>query len=288
VKDASRTRTRPSRAGLGRMLRPMALGAATVLAAGLILAAGSPASAAPRGKALTPAEIEARIATYKKAHPNDLVGLDKFQQTLGASPTWYLPAGATAPISASAAQALLDSAGQMGPTAVPVDAFTVGISGTWYASSSQWRIAGSWNFRDNYVNGSDPDDVSELTADPSMCINKAMSTFFYIYNYTGTQQTSNWYLYDSGVSHPTTVVRINDGVSGFVTNFDHGEHVTYFGKASSGCSSNRVRAAYKYEHNQDYSSNSISISVAWNFLSISYSGSGGSSLQKSSQVFDHS
>lgn len=252
-------------------------------------AVGTAAAAAPSPspvRPLTAAEREARISTYKSAHPDDIVGLDLFQQSMGARPTWHLLPGMTQAVSSTEAASIIASRkGSVGPLAVPTDSFSVGISGTYYPSWPDWRIAGSWNFRDNYVNGSDPDDVSNNAADPARCFNETEITFFYIYDYTNVQR-SNWSLYDAGLTQPNTTVKINDGVSAFVTNFDHGEHVTYYEKSNASCSGSRIRAVYKYEHNQDFSSNSIGISIGWGLLNLSYSGSGGSTLQKSSGIFD--
>lgn len=240
----------------------------------LLLTNGGSATAAAAaknvGKGTGVAALELKIKLYRQAHPGDIVGLDRFEQSLGATPMMTLDraTGRLIPVAQRS-----PNGSPFIPMSTPTDAFNLtGPYANWWGPgcgagcSNAWRIEGDWNYRDNYVNGSDPDNVSSV-AGSGVCF-RAGDTFFGVYDYKGGNHTSLAYLYDAELNG-SSVVRINDSVSGFMLYSDNGWHATWFVKAS-GCYNNNFYAKYLYEHNQ--AGGSITgIDFSWPSLTVHYS-----------------
>lgn len=168
--------------------------------------------------------------------------------------------------------------------AVPVDAFRV--SSSWYHVQAQdgewWTFNGRWNFRDNYVNGSAPDDASGIATSsmPSKCWRQSGDRV-YAANYRGNSTSSA--AYRRSATYSKSVWGLRDRVSGFVLNVDHGTHSISYRRVGYGCSLKYARGRYYYEHNQDGGGGwGFSITIA--AFSLSYSGNSGSKLQKASAL----
>ncbi|WFE31757.1 hypothetical protein [Micromonospora sp. WMMD975] len=113
--------------------------------------------------------------------------------------------------------------------AVPTDAFTVSMTLN-YDLYLNRVVTGSWNFRDNYVNGSDPDDVATIQTNLGGGCFRTGSLVRHAADYTGADYT---------------------GQTG-----------------ASGCGSTKLGAQFQYEHNQD-GSGGFSASAGWGVFSIS-------------------
>lgn len=218
-----------------------------------------------------PADIQEQVEAYRQAHPTDLEGLDAFQQSLGAEPMQvYVGAEASGPVGAAEAERLLAAPSSMMSNAslaadVPIDAFDVFLTVTRYADPyvNQVNAVGSWNYRDDYVNGSAPENISSL-ARSTTCYTTG-NTYLNAYDYQGNDYSSQTYLSDGGLNG-TTVGRVRDVTSGFALLTDNGTHSTWY-EAAVGCED--FAAEYRYEHNQD--GNGItSISADLGVLTVSY------------------
>ncbi|OLF15653.1 hypothetical protein BU204_20650 [Actinophytocola xanthii] len=167
---------------------------------------------------------------------------------------------------------------------VPINAFAV--TGAWYHTQDQygewWTAMGNWNFRDDYVNGSNPDDASGLATDDvdKNCWQNdgdTLSAYDYQNNY-----------YDQTYRHTATVNesvwQIRDRTQGFVLKSDHGTHLLHFRRIGYGCD-NKMVAGYHFEHNQDGDASSWGVSISVGVMSLSYSGDAGDTLKKSTPVF---
>lgn len=262
--------------------RPTALVLAA-LAAGTVLTTTVPAAtafAAPAAKTTSFDYDGFNVSTgrFKALHPDDIVGLKREYATWGVQlQTVTIPALGVRSASPEAAQAAINRAKTVAPQAVPVDAFSVrgGIS---LLSNGQYLVEGDWNFRDNYVNGSAPDDLAELAV-RSSCYRIA-STRTYAADYQGVDYTSRTYISKTDTSGDT-VAGVRDTASGFKLLTDNG-NVRYF-MSSRSCVTRDFDAAFNYEHNQD-GGNIISFSFGFGFINVNYGG-GPSVLEKSSGTF---
>ncbi|SMD23092.1 hypothetical protein SAMN05660733_07101 [Lentzea albidocapillata] len=150
--------------------------------------------------------------------------------------------------------------------AVPVDAFNVSVQFIPVVGPPRRiKARGNWDFRDNYVNGSNPDDMSSVSVKLQGCM-RILGTTTLTYDYRGNQTANAAYLKDSGLSTGAPISGIRDRVSGFVTNFDHGFTEVL---VQNDCAAAQIGAAYAFEHNQD-SNAGLSASAGWGFLSIAY------------------
>jgi hypothetical protein len=165
---------------------------------------------------------------------------------------------------------------------VPTDAFTVWVSNQRDLYNGR-RVVGNWNFRDNYVNGSAPDDVATIQTNlGDGCFRPTSNGLSYrVSDYTGAVQSGLLYIDDGGVNG-SPILGIRDKVSGFKLLVDNGYFVSnYSVTGKSGCSSStKMGAQFQYEHNQD-GGNGFNASAAWGFFSIGYTNPG-SKLRKGS------
>lgn len=112
---------------------------------------------------------QAEIDAYTDAHPTDYTGIDKLLTKYGLPPMQVRINGIDRDLTSAEAEAELaareaakpqaTSAGTL--AAVPTDAFSVAMTLN-YDLYLNRVVTGSWNFRDNYVNGSNPDDVATV------------------------------------------------------------------------------------------------------------------------------
>lgn len=235
-------------------------------------------------------DFQDKTSKYREAHPDDLVGLDRLQQSLGAGPMRITyPLVRSEPFSAAEAQRLVLKARltQGGPAqdtgfrglkgrAIASDAFTLSNELFGSISPDEKISRGNWNFRDNWSGGANPVDISDLQLSASCWV--IGSVGWNAYDYNGNNRSNYVSLRDGGLNN-TSVLNVTDQVSGFVIPTDHGSHINYLRR--NGCGGTPIRTQYKYEANQQGSITSVSASFG--FLGVGYSGLG-ASLQKGTQV----
>lgn len=255
-----------------------ALGCA--LAAAFVVTTPALASAEPvKSQAQVWEEQNAEIDRFGREHPQDLAGLERLVEKYTGQKTQVSVNGVDGMLTGEQAQKVLDGrraawkkADEQGGEAtvmgaVPVDAFNVGVQFVPVVGPPRRiKARGTWDFRDNYVNGSNPDDMSSTSVKLQGCM-RIISTTTLTYDYQGNQTANAAYLKDSGLSSGAPISGIRDRVSGFVTNFDHGFTEVL---VQNDCAAGQIGAAYAFEHNQD-SNAGLSASAGWGFLSISYS-----------------
>lgn len=195
------------------------------------------------------------VAQYAAQHPHDYVGLERTIVAHVGDSVTFAVAGRGG-VSAVEAQQLYRQAtaqgenGAAGVLDVPANSFNV--TGSWYHIRDQygewWNATGNWNFRDNYVNGSDPGDASGIAADVPDCWvpdGEWISAFDYQGNrYGGALIRQNAPL-------TASVYDVDDATSGFKLLTDNGSHTLSFKRHSTGCAGQPLQARYYYEHNQD-------------------------------------
>jgi hypothetical protein len=165
----------------------------------------------------------------------------------------------------------------IGILAVPTNAFSVSLT-LLYDLYLNRVATGFWNFRDDYVNGSAPDDVATVQSNLGGNCFRTGALVLRAYDYTGANYSGQTYISDGGVNG-SPIMGIRDRASGFRLLTDNGYlRVTYNRTNRAGCSSVQLGAAFQYEHNQD-GSGGFSASAGWGFFNISYSNSG-STLRK--------
>lgn len=227
------------------------------------------------------AAANAEIERYGQEHPLDLAGLERLVVKHTGKKTQVAVNGVEGTLSGADAQKILDArvaawdkadSGTQGESgilgAVPVDAFNVSVQFIPVVGPpARIKARGTWNFRDNYVNGSAPDDFSSVSLKLASC-QRILSTTTLTYNYNNQNTANVAYLKDAGLSTGAPISGVRDRVSGFVTNFDHGFTEVL---VQNDCGSAQIGAAYAFEHNQD-SNASVSVSAGWGALSLSYSG----------------
>lgn len=240
------------------------------------------------------AAFNAEVDAYVANHPDDWTGLDNLRQKLwGAPPIEVSLEGVDGPVSAAQADAIIQEreaaweagaaqrqSGDISLMSVPSDAFTVAF--VWLTEApgpgSGINAFGTWNFRDDYVNGSNPHDVAaiRLTYD-DQCVDMGTTTWNTL-RYDQVE-TGAGYLYDGGVGTNAPIVNFEDSASGFMLNVDHGfvKH-----RLTAGCGPTNLQGMFTYEHNQDALGSISGISASWGGLSVSYTGAP-ATLQKSSQ-----
>ena len=173
----------------------------------------------------------------------------------------------------------------IGILSVPLDAFDVSHTGMagcgGLADECGSVITGLWNFRDNYVNGSDPDDISALALEyDTNCVEQTPDSVT-VSDYAGQDYSHKAYRQSS--SSTSNVWGINDDTTGFKLNSDHGSHSLALVWHRDTCGTPPIRASYHFEHNQD-GNGGWSASVGLGSLSVSYTGNGGNILQKGTQI----
>ncbi|MDX3385875.1 hypothetical protein PV682_31110 [Streptomyces niveiscabiei] len=239
------------------------------------------ADAAPR---TAKERAAAAYAESWREHPGDYLALERAVTDAGGDSLRFdVPAVGLHGATAAQVQEAYDRAASTKD--IPTDAFQV--SGSWYHTQDQygewWTASGQWNFRDDYVNGSDPDDASGLAVD---------DVDFKCWQNDGSNLlAADWQNnpYDQMWRHTATktenVWNIDDATQGFAMKADHGSHLLHFKRIGYGCDdSQKFSASYHYEHNQDGNGGwGVSITVLG--MSLSYTGSGGDTMQKSTDIY---
>lgn len=229
--------------------------------------AAAPTASAERAPATDP------LLAYAEQNPHDFIGINALaEQQLGQS-IQFSVSGVDGPVDAATADLMSNQAPQEGVAAraVPTDAFSV--VGYWPPTPGcTATYMGTWNFRDDYVNGSAPDDFASIMFDFSNRCLTAVSTTYNSYYYDGERTTDSVaYLKNGGVGG-APIVGLRDAVSGFKLNVDHG-HISSTVTRKLGCDTQSFGAQFAYDHNQDGgSAGSVSASFIGG-LSIGYSGS---------------
>lgn len=131
--------------------------------------------------------------------------------------------------------------------------------------------------RDNYGNGSAPDDVATIGVQLNECLQIGQTTVIARDHGGHPAGPNTRYVRDAGING-SAVVGIRDQVSGFVQNANNGIVTTTVEK-KPGCGPTPTRGQFIYDHNQDGGS-VLNVSAGFGFLSVSYNGST-AALQKS-------
>lgn len=247
--------------------------AITVLGAIAVVATGQTAALAKDWRIAAQAEIDA----YADANPRDFVGIDKLLAKYGLPPMKVRINGIDRDLTSAEAEAELAAreagkpeATPIGTLAVPTDAFSVAMT-LYYDLYLNRVVTGSWDFRDNYVNGSDPDDVATVQSNLGGNCFRTGTIVRKAADYAGADFTGQTYVEDGGVNG-SPIFGIRDRASGFRLLTDNGYFkVTYNKTGASGCGSAQLGAQFQFEHNQDGTSG-FSASAGWGFFSVSYSG----------------
>ncbi|HSV65941.1 MAG TPA: hypothetical protein VLJ59_08570 [Mycobacteriales bacterium] len=239
----------------------------------------------PTTQGLTPAQLR-EVDQFELAHPLDLAGLERLVTGYTGRPLQVRLNGVDQPLDGRTAQQVIDSRWQarhpaaVSPLSVPTNAFSVGvtlvpISG----AATTFRGHGFWDFRDNYVNGSSPDDYStvEVTGDRPR-IRILATDNCVTFNYRGQVTRGVSYLQNGGAGSLAPICGYRDGTTGFALNVDHGFMDVRFQLVPGGRNP-LVGAQFWYEHNQGAGA-AVSVSAGWGDFTIDYTG-GPSHLQKS-------
>jgi hypothetical protein len=204
------------------------------------------------------------VYEYAVAHPLDLAGLDRVsRQYTGAGVEVQLN-GIARPVPGPQAQQILDqrwAARKAGKN--PADNLSVGF--VWVGSVAR----GIWDFRDGFIGGVRPEDLSSVQL--SLGCTRIKQTITRTYDYTNEQTANAAYLYNGGLGTNAPISAVKDATSGYKMVTDHGVTDVILTRPR-GCSKHGHGAQYTYEHNQGQSG--FSASAGWGFLSVSYSGSG--------------
>jgi hypothetical protein len=220
---------------------------------------------------------QAEIDNFVDQYPTDYTGIDRLLVKYGLPPMKVRISGIDRELTSAEAEAELAAweaaeakVPGAGISAVPTDAFTVAMTLN-YDLYLNRVVTGSWNFRDNYVNGSDPDDVATVQANLAGNCFRTGTLVRKAADYAGADYTGQTYVEDGGVNG-SPIFGIRDRASGFRLLTDNGYfRVTYNKTGASGCGSAQLGAQFQYEKNQDGSSG-FSASAGWGFFSVSYSG----------------
>ncbi|NLU82153.1 hypothetical protein [Rhodococcus sp. HNM0569] len=228
------------------------------------------------------AEPANAVVEYAEQNPRDFVGINALAEKEFGTSIQFSVSNVDGPVDAATADMLSNQKtlppGTIEPSAVPIDAF--GVVGYWLPTAGRAATyMGTWDFRDDYVNGSEPDDFASIMFDWSSSCLAMTSTTYNSYYYDGTRTTdSTMYLKDGGISG-APITGLRDAVDGFQLNVDHG-HMSATVTRKLGCDAQPFGAQFAYEHNQDGGS-VLSVSASFlGGLSISYGGAP-STLQKS-------
>jgi hypothetical protein len=251
--------------------------ALAALALSAILAVPASALASP----VVPANqrLAKVVADYTATHPDDYVGLQRTIVANGGDTVTFAVTG-HGTVSAAAAQRLRRQSAMLD---VPADSFDV--AGSWYHVQDQsgewWNATGTWNFRDDYVNGSDPGDASGISAKvPDCWVNDG--EWINAWDYQGHR--FNGALTRQNADLTSSVYDVDDQASGFVLLTDHGSHTLSFKRHKPGCDGDPLQARYYFEHNQD-GGGSWGFSISFAGFGLSYNQGTPPRLQKATGVF---
>ncbi|MGO1973138.1 MAG: hypothetical protein ACTH2Q_09290 [Propionibacteriaceae bacterium] len=156
---------------------------------------------------------------------------------------------------------------------VPTDAFKLqapmfGAEPNGPDGSTRFSIWGGWDYRDDYVNGSDPDDFATVQLKMPACY-KIVETTTLTYRYNGTE-TDAGYLKEGGLESNAPIVGLRNLASDFMLSADNGVAGVVIEQPAK-CKG-EVGATFSYEHNQD-GGNVAGISASWGAFTINYTGS---------------
>ncbi|WP_433528358.1 hypothetical protein ACQPYA_18585 [Micromonospora sp. CA-263727] len=177
---------------------------------------------------------------------------------------------------------------------VPVNAFTITTVAYnfVYTGGNSDNIEAHWNFRDDYVNGSAPDDAVGIALESyNFGCYSTINTWKESYTWNNSHQTSDDAIWLESLTPTAAVWRIRDRVSGFQLNVDHGFTAISLRRYNAeenppSCGSDRsqrIDASSYFEHNQD-GNGSWSASIGWGLFQLNYTGSAGDRLQKAGGI----
>jgi hypothetical protein len=287
---------------LNRALRTSAVGAVLGLCVslGLSAAQASPNAAPTTGPETggTPVvnegqeipEVGKAVAESWRVSPGDYLALDQAVRKSGGEPILIdFPDAGKQHLSAAEAQRLVNESrkaekaeknGVVTPMAIPIDAFNISSMWTGAAGGSSndkfTYYISMWNFRDDYVNGRAPDDISGIALDFPSC-----------FAYSGDWATAADYqgvahndlVYRSSTTAKSSIYGIRDITSGFKLLTDNGTHGVELRNPNGACNPYEVAASATFEHNQD-GNGGWSASIGIGFFNVSYAGSAGTTLRK--------
>jgi len=234
-------------------------------------------------KSVTDKQFDAAFAAYVQAHPGDWVGAEALVENMGGTLVVTGADGAVKSAEAASAEfRAMDlprvrsaKPGENGLMAWPLNAFSVGLgAATSGARDNTVSLAGSWNFRNDFLGQGAPVDIAAIAANKD-CIEWGRYSG-YTYRYDGAS-TNRDTLRSGGVGDSGPRWNIHDYISNHMSYADHG---TVHALADrSQCSNKRMQAEFVYEGNDGGSL--VGVSFGWGFLDISYSNPG-TTMQKSS------
>ncbi len=276
------------------MIVALGLSAATIAAT---LASTGPATAEQRATPSglsTNSRVLAAAGEQWNRSPGDYSALtDAIVGAGGDQVRFSFPEAGMTDLSGTEADRLVEQARRTGTAkvasagkiaAIPSTAFDV--SSSWYHVQAQdgewWNFNGNWNFQNTYLNGKAPDDAAGMaTANmPSACFRLDTDTFFAAM-VRGADRSNRGYR--KAVDFDSVVWGVQDRNELKVMNVDHGTVTMSYRRRTSGCSLEQTRGKFFYEHNTDGNA-SWTAAITIGVLSLSYSGSVGSKLQKSSSL----
>ncbi len=255
----------------------------TAVAAALIAGTAMPSSAAPAAREDNVGKrVGKAIAESWKNHPGDYEAAERASLAAGGDRlSVTFPGTYEKRFTAQEAQKIVkgDLAATV-PYVVPTDAFEVSSVWTGAAGGIGYEkytiYIGAWNFRDDFVNGSAPDDVSAVGIDFPSCF-YLDSDGVELADYQNVDHSDLAWL--SSQTANQSVWGVRDSTTGFKNLADHGTHTVNLKNPDGTCDPYKVKASYTYEHNQD-GAGGWSASVNLGIFSISYSGGNPSALRK--------
>jgi hypothetical protein len=149
-------------------------------------------------------------------------------------------------------------------------------------SGPSWDLGlGNWDFRDNYVGSGSPDNISAVATAGfrPRCFRYAKDQAF-SFTYQGKDRSDLTYRYDVG--RGSGIYRVRDRTRNHMMLTDNGFHWHDYRRVGRGCKG-RPRGKFYFEHSQG-GSGGWSASVGIGGLNVSYSGSSGMTLRKSSNL----
>lgn len=226
---------------------------------------------------------------YWAKHPDDYAGLARAIENAGGDGVRFsFPKADLKNLTGEQAQAAYRSAGagdssRAAPRDVPVDAFEVG--GNWYHVQDQygewWNFNGTWNYRDDYIGSGEPDNASGVVVEgmDEKCWRQD-GDWMHAAAYDG--ENFSRLTYRKEIDVKSSVWGVRDSTTGFKLATDHGTHTISFKRVGDGCDEKPYGKFY-WEHNQD-GGGDWGFSITALVFSLSYSDSGGKTLQKSSEL----
>jgi hypothetical protein len=216
--------------------------------------------------AADPSGLDNPVYRYAVAHPLDLAGLDRVSRQYSGAGIQVQLNGIEGALAGPEAQRVLDvrwTRRKNNLSHNPADNLSVGF--VWVGAVAR----GIWDFRDAFVGGVAPVDLSSVQL--SLGCTRIKQTITRTYDYTNEQTPNAAYLYHGGLGTNAPISAVKDATSGHKMVTDHGVTDIILTKPR-GCGKHSHGAQYTYEHNQGQSG--FSGSAGWGFLSVSYTGGG--------------